>query len=151
MGTRKGSDHSPIFLQCENNIHTFDCPTPFRFQPMWLTHDNFLTVVRDSWSQPAIISCPLRKVMVKLKRLQQSLKVWNNDVFGNVFSKLDLLDAKIANIQQWLAQMVILKIFGFRRFLHNQSTARFLFKRLKHKSRSSWLIDGDRNTSSIER
>lgn len=149
MGTRTGSDHNPLFLHCVKDSNIFASPTPFRFQPMWLSHVNFIEVVRPSWVQSVNFGCPFWNIMFKLRRLKQSLKLWNKDVFGNVYNKLGIIDAKISEIQQTATT-----VGDSEELWLQEVSAQSEYQRadlLKHKSRFSWLTDGDRNTSYFHR
>ena len=45
---RVSSDHYPLLLNlCPNLTNTSN--RPFRFQPMWLSHNDFPAIVRESW------------------------------------------------------------------------------------------------------
>ena len=45
-----GSDHKPILLEMVNDKNLV--PIPFRFNPMWANHPEFLRIVADSWYPP---------------------------------------------------------------------------------------------------
>lgn len=153
VGTRTGSDHSPLFLNCDDTAFPAN-QSPFRFQSMWLTHPEFMTTIRTSWVLPLCAACPIRRVILKLKRLKNTLKSWNKEVFGNIFLKLDKIDAKISDLQLsasktgysedlWLEEVIAQS--EFCNILHQKS----IF--LKQKSRASWLSDGDRNSKFFHR
>lgn len=153
VGTRTGSDHSPLFLNCDDTAFSAN-QSPFRYQSMWLTHPEFMTTVRKSWVLPLVAACPIRRVMLKLKRLKNTLKSWNKEVFGNIFIKLDKINAKISDLQLsatktgysedlWLEEVIAQS--EFCNILHQKS----IF--LKQKSRASWLSDGDRNSKFFHR
>ena len=45
---RINSDHCPLLLSLETPLSSSSA-RPFRFQPIWLSHDGFPSVVREAW------------------------------------------------------------------------------------------------------
>lgn len=72
---RVGSDHVPILVDFGENA-VFKQPI-FRFEKWWLTQEDFLQVVRDSWGGPCRETNPLDIWHSKLKRLRKKLKGWS--------------------------------------------------------------------------
>ncbi|XP_026455082.1 uncharacterized protein LOC113356225 [Papaver somniferum] len=60
---------------------------PFRVQKMWFGHPDFKRMVEDSWKVP-IVGSPAFIYPQKLKRLKIAMKLWNQEVFGNVNIRL---------------------------------------------------------------
>lgn len=79
---RSVSDHCGLLLSMEQNEQRG--PTPFRFQNMWLLHEDFSRIVQNNWSQPVTEKGMLKKLQVKMIRLKKYLKWWNKYIFGNV-------------------------------------------------------------------
>ncbi|KAF5194382.1 hypothetical protein FRX31_016033 [Thalictrum thalictroides] len=77
--SRLGSNHAPLVGE------SVVCPKPknipFRFNKCWARHSCFLPFVAESWNQP-LLGPPIFRVVRKLHRLKQHLKVWNCQVFG---------------------------------------------------------------------
>ncbi|XP_057811497.1 uncharacterized protein LOC131025722 [Salvia miltiorrhiza] len=145
---RFSSDHSPLILQCMERAIVNR--KPFKFLNMWLTHQDFREFVKVSWHANINITCPLLKVMVKLKRLRSSLKGWNKEVFGHVDVDINQLQSDLERIQKNISTD------GYSDTLFDaevEAQARLsttLLRKdllLKQKSRIRWLNDGDRNTS----
>jgi hypothetical protein len=59
---------------------------PFKFDKFWLDHPEFQEKIRAWWREPEV---PRRSKMYrfqqKLKNLKQTLKIWNQNTFGNIF------------------------------------------------------------------
>nr|GEV74920.1 RNA-directed DNA polymerase, eukaryota, reverse transcriptase zinc-binding domain protein [Tanacetum cinerariifolium] len=71
------SDHRPILLREAQ----FDYgPTPFRFFHYWFEMVGFDKLVEDTWND-TIVDDPndMIKLMKRLKRLKQQIRVWNSD------------------------------------------------------------------------
>ncbi|XP_026430512.1 uncharacterized protein LOC113327547 [Papaver somniferum] len=85
VGLKIVSDHSPLLGGCAN------IPKPQnvsrKFQKMWISHPDFLNVVKESWSAE-VNGDPAFIFMKKLKELKRILNDWNWRVFGNVHVKL---------------------------------------------------------------
>ena len=142
---RATSDHSPQLLQLSPGLPTG--PKSFRFQDMWLNHHGFLMVVRQCWDQPTD-GYGMFHFFLKLKRLKQALRTWNQDVFGNIFEKvskaeeevrlkelqLEVTDSDEARVQWSQAQAALLK------HLTDEETF------WKQQARVKWLREGDANT-----
>lgn len=79
---RTASDHSPLLLSCDKNVARG--PSRFKFLHAWIKHPSFLDVVRQPWISP-VLSSRTRAFQQKLARLKLYLKIWNKDIFCNVF------------------------------------------------------------------
>ncbi|XP_057790907.1 uncharacterized protein LOC131008020 [Salvia miltiorrhiza] len=98
---RFSSDHSPLILQCMERAVAKR--KHFKFLNMWLTHQDFRDFVNASWHDNTSVTCPLLKVMVKLKRLRSSLKSWNKEVFGHVDVDIAQMQLDLERIQTRIA------------------------------------------------
>ncbi|KAL8523191.1 hypothetical protein ACS0TY_013240 [Phlomoides rotata] len=149
---RWSSDHHPLKLVLTNDVPTL--PRPFRFQSMWLSHDGFLAVVRDSWSQTSDIRNPVVRVASKLRNLRTVLRQWNSEIFRNVFVEIDTATAALEAIQQeiaregdsdsWMSAEIEKTMH-----LNDLLARRNLF--LRQRNRLQWLTDGDRNSAFFHR
>lgn len=74
-------------------------PKPFRFQNMWLTHENFLLFMRQVWVEP-ILGEGLVKWAAKLKRVKLVLKNWNRAVFGRVDLTIKELQKRLIDLEK---------------------------------------------------
>ncbi|GAA0154813.1 hypothetical protein LIER_12686 [Lithospermum erythrorhizon] len=83
---KSGSDHSPFLVECRGFSQA--PRSSFRFQNMWLMHQEFMQVVADDWKKP-MFGEPIYTLWQKLKRLKTTLKHWNKETFGNVFTLVE--------------------------------------------------------------
>lgn len=86
------SDDRPIFLRLNSYKPPSMDSRPFRFQAAWLSNDSFKRVVSDAWSSTDSFS-------TNLQNLQNKLKVWNKEVFGNIFKEKRIILARIEGIE----------------------------------------------------
>lgn len=63
---------------------------PFHFEPMWLTHGNFLEIPKNSNIQASLGS--LRLTLIK----------WNENVFMNVYQHKRKVLARLSGVQMYL-------------------------------------------------
>ncbi|XP_028083239.1 uncharacterized protein LOC114284511 [Camellia sinensis] len=112
--SRSLSDHCPILLMEDERDWG---PKPFRFLNAWVLHPTFMNKVKSVWDSTQVDGWAGYRLKVKLKSLKEALKVWNNEVFGNVEYKLK--EAEHA--------------------MHALDLA-------AEKSRVNWALKGDRNT-----
>ncbi|CAB1184599.1 unnamed protein product [Spirodela intermedia] len=59
---------------------------PFRFQTMWLQHENFQSFVRNHW-YGQISDSPMENLSYRLRNLKLHLKWWNRHIYGNVHTQ----------------------------------------------------------------
>ncbi|XP_028067000.1 uncharacterized protein LOC114269849 [Camellia sinensis] len=63
-------------------------PKPFRFLNAWILHPTFMKKIKFVWVSTQVEGWAGYRLKIKLKSLKKALKAWNNEVFGNVESKL---------------------------------------------------------------
>ncbi|OMO51138.1 reverse transcriptase [Corchorus capsularis] len=138
---RVGSDHCPIlFKTCTS--HSFFKDKPFRFGPMWFTDPSFFEIIKSVWHGNDLDFDKIVPVFIDL------IKVWNKNVFGNVFKNKNRLLARINGIQKALAD----KPSQFPLDLDKKLRLDFALVLRQDetlwamKSRINWLIEGDNNT-----
>ena len=94
--TRTHFDHCPVLLKLvEHGLSCFS--RPFRFQPMWMSHPLFSEVVADSWS----VDGPLK---LNVEKFTAEVKIWNREVFGDIFQRKKRVKARLRGIQSRLAE-----------------------------------------------
>ncbi|KAL8472997.1 hypothetical protein ACS0TY_030000 [Phlomoides rotata] len=149
---RAASDHHPILLHCA--LTSQHVPRPFKFQTPWTLDSRFLDVVRLSWSQPLQASDPITMVICKLRRLKQTLKLWNKTEFGNLTVNIAAARTTLAEIQEQIYSMgdsaelfdsEIEATVELHRLLNQEHS---LFAQ---KNRAAWLKDRDRNIGFFQR
>ncbi|XP_026434073.1 uncharacterized protein LOC113331586 [Papaver somniferum] len=86
---RPCSDHNPIALFCEGVKHGH---STFRCEYYWLSHPNFISVVRNLWSSVVVSGSAGFIFSKKLQLLKQRLKEWSNMEFGDVDMRLEELE-----------------------------------------------------------
>jgi hypothetical protein len=70
------SDHAPILLQLE--LPPVYKAIPFKFNPVWRTEKDFITLVHKLWSDPLYLKepCKQKRMVWKLKDLKKNTKSW---------------------------------------------------------------------------
>ncbi|KAF7810079.1 ribonuclease H [Senna tora] len=69
------------------------CSRPFRFEKMWMNHEDCAELVKNSWKGGSIGDDPAQK----LNFLAENLKVWNKSTFGHVGKKIKNLQQQISD------------------------------------------------------
>ncbi|XP_057808979.1 uncharacterized protein LOC131023456 [Salvia miltiorrhiza] len=145
---RVTSDHSPIILNCQ--LAPIVTRQFFRFFDIWTLHPNFMALVKESWSRDIDTSCPIYRVMAKLKRLKKDLRVWNKNTFGNVDKLIMEKQQELLEIQDCIAVEGYTEEL-FEKEVTAQANINMALSRknklLHQKSRVTWLQDGDRNSA----
>nr|KYP72233.1 hypothetical protein KK1_004820 [Cajanus cajan] len=70
--------HTPILLQLNLGVVRCSYRCPFRFEAVWLTHDEFPEFIQREWKANE----PWNQ---KVGHIKKSLLEWNLNTFGNVF------------------------------------------------------------------
>ncbi|KAL3363180.1 hypothetical protein AABB24_012466 [Solanum stoloniferum] len=82
---KKGSDHSPLVLECSQN--TEEIIKPFKFLNFWAKHSSFEKLVEEHWRLD-----PFYMVQQKLKRVNYALRSWSKETYGDVFQQIATLE-----------------------------------------------------------
>ncbi|KAK3204900.1 hypothetical protein Dsin_018946 [Dipteronia sinensis] len=93
---RVSSDHCPIMLSLRSNHIPRNSLKPFRFEAMWLKHEQFGDLVRQRWGVHN------GNIVEKVNSLTGKLREWNRDTFGCIFQKKRRILARINGIQNSL-------------------------------------------------
>ncbi|XP_058077579.1 uncharacterized protein LOC131225973 [Magnolia sinica] len=98
---RSNSDHAPLLLVLLNQ--NFVGPKPFCFQRMWLQHESFQQVIKTAWESETTLD-PMVNILVKLRKVKISLKIWNKEVFGDIFMQIKewSMESKILREIVWV-------------------------------------------------
>ncbi|XP_027150340.1 uncharacterized protein LOC113750578 [Coffea eugenioides] len=86
---RGRSDHAPLLICCQNGSPS---KRAFKFLNVWRHHSGFKDAVHKCWQQPAERE-GMTKFYNKLRVVKGGLRVWNAQVFGNIFSKVKEAEA----------------------------------------------------------
>ena len=135
------SDHCPIKLCFENN-REFHPPRPFQFQPIWLSHPTFPSVVREAWNTPPSLQQALSSFTIKANS-------WNKNQFDNLFHRKKRILARLKGIQESLSirsNSFLVDLEGKLR-LEYAEDAKLEKEYWAMKTTILWLVEGDRNTS----
>lgn len=82
---RGPSAHNPIILSCGTWTGK---RSYFKFENMWLKEDGFVVMVQQWWNSINVVGSASFVLANKLKPLQDKLKLWNVETFGNLNSRL---------------------------------------------------------------
>lgn len=93
---RSTSDHSPMLIQIDEGVSFH--PSSFKCQNMWIKHPDFLKILEYSWNLPAWGS-PFDIFFQRLKSVKQHMKIWNKDIFGNIFDNVKKVEDKLLQAQ----------------------------------------------------
>jgi hypothetical protein len=142
---RSLSDHSPLVVRC--SPFSLSGPSSFRFQSMWRSHHTFRQVVDDSWSVP-IIASPCSVFSRKLKRLKCCLKVWNAEVFKNVFDRVRVAEESLILAESLFDEVPSASNKEAWALAHSTYSAELRIENefLRQKARVKWMVDGDANS-----
>jgi hypothetical protein len=141
------SDNHPLLFTSDSEVQT--SPSSFKFQRMWLLHDDCKRVIADHW-KIAVVGCPMFILKTKLKSLKPILKAWNKEIFGDVHTKVASAVAEVDSIQQIINDSGYTDALGDKEKLAKiclDEALRVQEHFWRDKSRSKWFIEGDRNTS----
>ena len=135
------SDHCPILIElCKANVNQQN--KPFRFQTMWLFHQDFPTVVQQAWSEDRDLQEATLDFVVRAKK-------WNCEVFRNLFAKKKRILARLHGTQKALTN----NSSEFLLELEQQLISEYPLSLMQEeeywalKSRLNTATFGDRNTS----
>ncbi|XP_028110658.1 uncharacterized protein LOC114309162 [Camellia sinensis] len=86
---RASSDHCPIVLMEDTRDWG---PKPFKFLNAWMLHLNFASFVEHTWSHSQFSGPAGFTLQKKLFALKLALKKWSKEVYGDVSSKLQVIE-----------------------------------------------------------
>ncbi|CAL1359886.1 unnamed protein product [Linum trigynum] len=89
---RLRSDHRPILVDVKSGCPLPNQVRPFRFLAPWISHDDFPNVLDRGWR-------PQEGYLVSMQGLTEKLKVWNKEVFGNIFQRKKELRSRLSKLE----------------------------------------------------
>ena len=136
------SDHSSILLDTQPTNHYL--PRPFRFEAAWTRDTKCFGIIAEAWKEE-VEGSDFLKLCMKQLNTQLALKKWNKDVIGHCQRRIDVLLAKIQEIQKQDCTEE-----NCRKEAHLQADLNEWLLRneilWKQKSREVWLKEGDKNS-----
>ena len=139
---RNNSDHCPLLLSLDSP-HVSNGVKPFRFQPIWLSHEEFPSVVREAWEGNHHSICNA------INEFTNKANVWNRYFFGNIFWKKKNLIARMLGAEKALARNPSQILIHLHNFLSEELEKILALEEELWcmKARMNWLIQGERNTT----
>ncbi|XP_026442771.1 uncharacterized protein LOC113342429 [Papaver somniferum] len=92
VNARGTSDHGALLGGVVNIAKPKNIP--FKYQPVWTTHPEFIKLIQESWEEECNGN-PAFSFICKLKRLKNILKKWNWEVFGDLRIKVKTTEEKV--------------------------------------------------------
>ncbi|XP_038977767.1 uncharacterized protein LOC120108255 [Phoenix dactylifera] len=144
---RIASDHCPLLISTvSGSVHH----SPFRFEKLWLSYPQSWDVVREAWSA-SVRGDAMQRVSRRLELTKRRLRRWNREVVGNIFRRIEEVEAVILDAQgreDRGEELTEADMADLRRSLaSHHSLLRQQETFWRQKSRIQWVKDGDRNTT----
>jgi hypothetical protein len=134
------SDHRPILLRGQGLIPKRPSRS-FRFQAFWITHDDYPTVVNNSWKNGEPYTT------ASLNRVRDDSLTFNKEVFGNIFKRKKDIEKQLQHVQK-----MIERVDSIHLNMEEANLQKMYQEVLKQeellwyqKSREKWVKFGDRN------
>lgn len=140
--SRLHSDHRPLLIRLQSCHASQVNSRPFRSKATWLTHNSFPDLRKKVWKGED-------DMMHNLNELSNKLKIWNHEVFGNVFKQKRLLITRIDQIQRNLKTNYSSRLQNLERSLQEELDLVLQRDELIwfQKSRDETIQLGDSNTA----
>jgi hypothetical protein len=148
---RLTSDHFPIMLDCGSIPRG---RWPFRFENIWLKAEGCLKRVRNWWGSYQFSGNASFVLANKMKALKGDIKKWNEDEFGHVTMKKNMMMVDLRELD---------KVEELRPLSVDEKSKKeitivkldklFLMEEIswRQKSQALWLQEGDKNSKFFHR
>ena len=123
-------------------------PIPFRFNPQWANHPEFLKIVGEAW-YPPVSGSPFYVWEEKLRRTKKALKGWAKSIPPPNQIKLQAahaLELHQASMEDRTVGNSDIQIES-KLQLELHTACRLESEWWRQKARCKWMKEGDRNTS----
>ncbi|KAK8327880.1 hypothetical protein V6Z11_A11G212100 [Gossypium hirsutum] len=142
------SDHIPILL---SHGSTDWGPRPFKFFNAWVKNKEYMSIIRNEWGSMGYLN---GKVSEKLKKPKGVLRKWNREERYTLDRRFNEIEARIRCLDEcsdvrdlFELELEELKIL----YLELGVFSRFKESIWRQKSRMTWLMVGDSNTTFFQR
>lgn len=98
---RDGFDHCPLLITSTESL--VKRPSSFRFLHAWLKHHDFLNFVGRNWNEP-MHDTGLMSFWLKQQCLKKALKVWNKNIFGDIFRNIKVAEQHALECEELFQQ-----------------------------------------------
>jgi hypothetical protein len=117
-------------------------PRPFRFENIWFSHVDFLSVVEKAWAIPAL------HLSITFAIFAALVSAWNKTKFGNIFYRKKRVLTRLNGVQCAWTSSPSESLYRIEKSLRKDY---FIILKLEEefwalKSRVGWVVKGDRNT-----
>lgn len=93
---RIGSNHFAICLMAEPKNGP-QRRFPFRFEKMWLSHQNLSSSMKDWWNVQ-VDGSAMFWVAKNLRHVKERVKKWNREIFGDIFVQKSAIQEELVLI-----------------------------------------------------
>ena len=100
--SRMNSDHRAMFLaKCQVNWG----PNPFRMFNVWLKNKSLVDIIMGMFAEHGASS----SLQILLRKIKVLAKEWNKEINGNIYSKISLVESKLADAEEVCASSQVTK------------------------------------------
>ncbi|GKU91023.1 hypothetical protein SLEP1_g4952 [Rubroshorea leprosula] len=148
VGTNQNSaDHCPIMLK----VHKTDWgPKPFKFFDAWLDDQGYRELILEVWNNEKIQGWAGFQLKEKLKTTKNALREWSRNFVEQVDAKINSSRVVIEQLDlkgeqgQLTEEEINKRKEALLDIWKNMNTKE---RMAQHKSRKTWLVNGDANTN----